>query len=95
MMKRKREWCHTERQQIDYLGFVKSVRYGKLYTGRPKYKKRHRCPYCNRLLEVLILECHDPGCWHVYLPPHKGKYKRTPVKVNHDTRLVTAKVENR
>jgi hypothetical protein len=63
--KKKREWCQTEAKHLTFFG-TKEV---------PKYKKRQRCPNCNRLLNVFLKECSDPGCQHLWLPPHKGKFK--------------------
>lgn len=34
---------------------------------------RITCPKCKRRFRPSIMECGDPGCKHMYLPPHKPK----------------------
>jgi len=33
------------------------------------------CPDCKKRFKPRVRECHDPGCWHVYLPAHKKVVK--------------------
>jgi len=79
--KAKREWCSKDWINVGYCGFRRIIKYkvvnGKVVAVYKKHKfnKRMRCPKCNRMLNVIIKECHDPGCVHLMLSPHKGKYK--------------------
>jgi len=41
---------------------------------RPKRKKKIKCPICGRKLRPRIRQCHDSGCWHMYVPVHKRKH---------------------
>ncbi len=33
------------------------------------------CPACKKKFKPRIRECHDPDCWHVYVPAHKKVVK--------------------
>lgn len=33
-----------------------------------------KCPLCKKKFKPRVRECHDRGCWHIFVPPHK-KYE--------------------
>ena len=41
---------------------------------RPFQRGKIKCPRCGRKLKPRIRECHDAGCWHLYVPIHKMKH---------------------
>ncbi len=58
--KRMKVWCHKTNKGVGWVG------------SDPKAApKTMRCPDCNKQLKTIVQECHDPGCWHVYMPAHK------------------------
>lgn len=58
------KWCQTQDIVIDWLGMGKSVK---------KAPKRVVCPKCKKRFHPFTRECHDEGCFHLYLPKHKKK----------------------
>ncbi len=30
-----------------------------------------KCPDCGKRFKPRVRQCHDDGCWHFYIPPHK------------------------
>lgn len=33
--------------------------------------KKVKCPDCGKKFRPRIRECHDYGCWHLFIPAHK------------------------
>lgn len=65
-------WCEEKNKGIGDLGRCKKPR----SEARKQYGCRIRCPKCKQRFEPIVMECSDPGCWHVYLPKHKPKIKK-------------------
>jgi hypothetical protein len=44
-----------------------------IISFKPKKRLPSRviCPHCKKKFKPRIRECHDEGCWHVYVPAHK------------------------
>jgi hypothetical protein len=60
-------WCEEENVHLPDLGCVGHV---------PKIPPRIRCPKCKQRFKPIVRDCQDGipgGCWHVYMPKHKGK----------------------
>lgn len=71
-------WCEERNKQIDCIGF-KPWKYkskSPMAEARKQVGARVRCPKCKQRFEPIVKECHDPGCWHVYMPKHKEKVKK-------------------
>lgn len=75
--KRVKVWCREKLTRYDWLGFLplKLNRIKPDHVKGPKIKFA-RCPDCNRKLQLINKECQDPGCWHIYYPPHKKWIKQ-------------------
>ena len=43
--------------------------------GVDKLPNKVVCPDCKNKFKPRVRECHDLGCWHVYLPAHKKLVK--------------------
>ena len=41
------------------------------FMPRETLPSRVICPNCKKKFKPRIRECHDEGCWHVYVPAHK------------------------
>lgn len=64
--KRVREWCEKEDKFIAWLGWRRA-------NKKMPFKKRQRCPKCNKLLTIFLRDCDDFGCVHLVMPKHKEK----------------------
>jgi hypothetical protein len=69
--RKKRVWCSTEGIQIPDLGWFKD----NDRERRKRLPARVKCPLCKKRFTPRVRECEDPGCWHVYVPPHKKEQK--------------------
>lgn len=87
-MSKNRIWCEQTNKGIDCIGFKHQWRY-KSKTAIAEARKcvgaRVRCSKCKQRFEPIVRECHDPGCWHVYLPKHKTKADKTKKKTTRKT----------
>lgn len=63
----KNMWCQTKRIHLAYLGSK---------PFRDKVPLKARCLSCKKNICLFIQECHDPGCFHLYMPPHKFPIKK-------------------
>jgi hypothetical protein len=84
------DWCQEEDVCVDFLGYIPGCCPGT-FKHKIKFKEikgnhptRIRCPDCKRRLMSFIRECHDPGCYHAYMPKHKKPIKRKR-KVSRDS----------
>jgi hypothetical protein len=86
----KNDWRQEEDVCVDFLGFIPGCCVGTTFS-KLKWKEikgghpmRVRCPDCKRRLMTFLRECHDPGCFHAYLPKHKKPVKKKK-KTSRDT----------
>lgn len=75
------EWCQEKDVQLDVLGFIRPSlsdveRRNKFKEIKDGHPKRTRCVVCKKRFMSFIRECHDAGCYHVYLPKHKKPVKK-------------------
>jgi len=80
--KKIRVWCKDEPTQLTGcpgVGWALGKRIGNKVINKQgridKFPKKVICPDCKKKFKPRIRECHDPNCWHVYLPAHKKLVK--------------------
>jgi hypothetical protein len=72
-------WCEKDNCCIDFIGYKHQWKYKSrtaLAEARKQVGARVRCPKCKQRFEPIVKECHDPGCWHVFMPKHKERIKK-------------------
>lgn len=80
--KKIRVWCKEKPTHLtgcSGVNWAEGERIGnKIISRRGKISKLPNkvvCPDCKKKFKPRIRECHDPNCWHVYLPAHKKLVK--------------------
>lgn len=80
--KKIRVWCKEKPTHLagcPGVGWVLGKRVGnKVIDSQGKVDKLPKkvvCPDCKKKFKPRVRECHDPNCWHVYLPAHKKLVK--------------------
>ena len=76
-----RVWCHETPVQVkgcpNDWAMGERIR-NKVTNSYGRVKRlpiRVTCPDCKKRFRPRIRECHDPNCWHVYIPAHKKEVK--------------------
>jgi len=65
-----RVWCPGGGKDLGFDYDAKSRKLAK--TPEKRKVKFVRCGVCSQRFEVYNRECHDPGCVHYHVPPHKA-----------------------
>lgn len=84
-------WCSKEAQPINISGYGFVYNYNKYGSKFRKCKQNYlkihntnkdlkvppkvKCPLCKKRFKPRIRQCHDSGCWHFFVPPHKKVVK--------------------